>query len=243
MTAKALLATVAMLCSVANANALTYFVNGSDGDGPLQAQADITYNSGVFTIVLTNEETGQRSQGQSISGIIFDVSGLTSTSSLSQSANTTPTGATTYGDGSLVDVVKGGSPVVSPFVGTSNHWADYSSTGIVDIATVGSAHVKDMIVGSSPTPNTGGFDNFDPYIYHTGTFTIDANLSNPNSFTISDVQFIFGTGPDATLAGSRGGFPVGAIPEPSTWAMMVLGFAGVGFMAFRRKSKPALIAA
>jgi hypothetical protein len=33
------------------------------------------------------------------------------------------------------------------------------------------------------------------------------------------------------------------VPEPSTWAMMILGFAGVGFMAYRRKSKPALIAA
>jgi hypothetical protein len=35
---------------------------------------------------------------------------------------------------------------------------------------------------------------------------------------------------------------VNAVPEPSTWAMMILGFAGVGFMAYRRKSKPALIA-
>jgi hypothetical protein len=34
-----------------------------------------------------------------------------------------------------------------------------------------------------------------------------------------------------------------AVPEPSTWAMMLLGFAGVGFMAYRRKAKPALIAA
>jgi PEP-CTERM motif len=25
------------------------------------------------------------------------------------------------------------------------------------------------------------------------------------------------------------------VPEPATWAMMVLGFAGVGFMAYRRK--------
>jgi hypothetical protein len=33
-----------------------------------------------------------------------------------------------------------------------------------------------------------------------------------------------------------------AVPEPSTWAMMILGFAGVGFMAYRRKSKPALLA-
>jgi hypothetical protein len=30
-------------------------------------------------------------------------------------------------------------------------------------------------------------------------------------------------------------------PEPSTWAMMILGFMGVGFMAYRRKqSGPAL---
>jgi hypothetical protein len=28
------------------------------------------------------------------------------------------------------------------------------------------------------------------------------------------------------------------VPEPSTWAMMILGFAGVGFMAYRKKSKP-----
>lgn len=30
------------------------------------------------------------------------------------------------------------------------------------------------------------------------------------------------------------------IPEPSTWAMMLLGFAGVGFMAYRRKNNMAL---
>jgi hypothetical protein len=35
----------------------------------------------------------------------------------------------------------------------------------------------------------------------------------------------------------------GGVPEPSTWAMMILGFAGVGFMAYRRKSKPALMVA
>lgn len=37
------------------------------------------------------------------------------------------------------------------------------------------------------------------------------------------------------------GFTVGvaAVPEPSTWAMMILGFLGVGFMAYRRKSTPA----
>jgi hypothetical protein len=33
------------------------------------------------------------------------------------------------------------------------------------------------------------------------------------------------------------------VPEPSTWAMMIIGFAGVGFMAHRRKSKRALMSA
>jgi hypothetical protein len=39
------------------------------------------------------------------------------------------------------------------------------------------------------------------------------------------------------------GEATGGVPEPSTWAMMILGFAGIGFMAYRRKSKPALMAA
>jgi PEP-CTERM motif len=31
--------------------------------------------------------------------------------------------------------------------------------------------------------------------------------------------------------------PTAAVPEPSTWAMMILGFAGVGFMAYRRSRR------
>jgi len=35
-------------------------------------------------------------------------------------------------------------------------------------------------------------------------------------------------------------FLTAAVPEPSTWIMMIAGFAGLGFMAYRRKAKPAL---
>ena len=35
---------------------------------------------------------------------------------------------------------------------------------------------------------------------------------------------------------------ISAVPEPSTWAMMLLGFAGVGFMAYRRRSSAMLAA-
>ena len=33
---------------------------------------------------------------------------------------------------------------------------------------------------------------------------------------------------------------VAAVPEVSTWAMMILGFAGVGFMAYRRRNSAML---
>jgi hypothetical protein len=33
---------------------------------------------------------------------------------------------------------------------------------------------------------------------------------------------------------------VGSVPEPSTWAMLLLGFAGVGFLVHRRKRESAL---
>ena len=34
-----------------------------------------------------------------------------------------------------------------------------------------------------------------------------------------------------------------AVPEASTWAMMIMGFAGLGFLAYRRKNQMALHAA
>jgi hypothetical protein len=68
--------------------------------------------------------------------------------------------------------------------------------------------------------------------------------------TLTSLTFEGFNGPDTFflgqpfLAGLTGtDFAVtAAVPEPSTWAMLILGFAGIGFMAYRRKSKPALMA-
>ena len=56
-------------------------------------------------------------------------------------------------------------------------------------------------------------------------------------------KFTFDPLPAGVSYTSASGDFLTAVPEPSTWAMMVLGFAGVGFIAYRRKSKPALLAA
>jgi hypothetical protein len=66
-------------------------------------------------------------------------------------------------------------------------------------------------------------------------------LLGPDEFTV----FINGADPaylDTLVIDVTTG-SVGAVPEPSTWAMMILGFAGIGFMACRRKSKSAMMVA
>jgi hypothetical protein len=66
---------------------------------------------------------------------------------------------------------------------------------------------------------------------------------NPSSISIGvDLNGGGGT-PFAETGNFQFATVASAVPEPSTWAMMILGFAGVGFMAYRRKSKPAFIAA
>jgi PEP-CTERM motif len=70
----------------------------------------------------------------------------------------------------------------------------------------------------------GSFSNIDKLVI-TPTTTTDS----PNVLTLID---------DLQLNNA-----VSSVPEPSTWAMMILGFAGLGFVAYRRKAKPALMAA
>ncbi len=43
-------------------------------------------------------------------------------------------------------------------------------------------------------------------------------------------------------ATGSGTFNVSAVPEPSTWAMMLLGFAGIGFITYRRRKSVVLAA-
>jgi PEP-CTERM motif len=59
--------------------------------------------------------------------------------------------------------------------------------------------------------------------------------------TVSPFSIFASTSQNIPFAGNA--VIAGSVPEPSTWAMMLLGFAGLGFMAYRRKTMPALMAA
>jgi hypothetical protein len=50
-------------------------------------------------------------------------------------------------------------------------------------------------------------------------------------------------GPTGSTVISTGAATYALIPEPSTWAMMLLGFAGLGFVGYRKSRRPAARAA
>ena len=66
----------------------------------------------------------------------------------------------------------------------------------------------------------------DQYLTFGDQYDILVGFTN----TIDPGQFSF----TATWTGFE---QVAAVPEPSTWAMMILGFTGVGFMAHRRRKQ------
>jgi hypothetical protein len=76
-----------------------------------------------------------------------------------------------------------------------------------------------------------------------GTITVDFGAGMPisydgGSFTLTvDDLVINAPSTSGELTGEISNIVVAAaVPEPSTWAMMLLGFAGIGFMSYRRKN-------
>jgi hypothetical protein len=77
----------------------------------------------------------------------------------------------------------------------------------------------------------------------SGTFT-STNPTPNNAWELETLLFTATSSSTLiSLVGNSGGEYIGldnvavsAVPEPSTWSMMILGFLGVGFLAYRRKN-------
>jgi PEP-CTERM motif len=93
--------------------------------------------------------------------------------------------------------------------------------------------VQDLAANTLFDFGPGGVNQFE-------VLGIDPSLGlDPANSTAFVTQVTF-TG-DGTFNGTM--TAVTSVPEPSTWAMLLLGFAGLGFMAYRQKAKPASMAA
>jgi CHRD domain/PEP-CTERM motif len=122
----------------------------------------------------------------------------------------------------------------------------------------------------TPTPGTGtaGVATITPTFTGFPTGVTSGSYNNTFDLTLAssyNPAFVTATGSvsnaeAALLAGLDAGdtylnihttnFPGGeirgflqAVPEPSTWAMMILGFAGIGFMGYRRRKSTVALAA
>jgi hypothetical protein len=99
----------------------------------------------------------------------------------------------------------------------------------IDALTVSAGSSPGVTLTGSLTPQTQ-YANYTFDFTGTGSDTLTISAQNDYCCFVIDNFSITGV-------------PVSAVPEPSTWAMLLLGFSGIGFMAYRRKGKPAMMAA
>jgi hypothetical protein len=134
---------------------------------------------------------------------------------------------------------------------------DSSKTGTLSYSDLNSYSIAFPTSGDTfdlAFVNSGGFGDFRYFGFDTSTdqfvtqsidgfpeimSAVKADFSS-GFFTRDDVDFqiVRDYGPNATGELSFDTLNIsvsGAVPEPSTWAMMILGFAGIGFTAYRRK--------
>ncbi len=91
--------------------------------------------------------------------------------------------------------------------------------------------------GSAGSYTATAYDSSNAIIGAT-TISVDGGVYGNLSLGQSGISYVKVTGtPSAWVADDLSFNGVSAVPEPSTWAMMLLGFAGIGFMAYRRKNK------
>jgi hypothetical protein len=92
----------------------------------------------------------------------------------------------------------------------------------------------------------GGFDSLGfvlppptPLSLTTPYSLAGTNLCQGNGCSFQIYEFTDPANPTAQALGnltvSTVELSISGVPEPSTWAMMLLGFMGVGFLAYRRK--------
>jgi len=146
----------------------------------------------------------------------------------------------------LFDISNNDLVVASATVpGTLSPGSSYSFQAITPvILAAGTYQINAVYKSSNP--------DFNPYEPGGNAATITFNsFGGKLSFNqYSDFYNLNGNGSLATTQDipspngyGAGTLTVSAVPEPSTWAMMLLGFIGLGFMAYRRKASSALMAA
>jgi hypothetical protein len=152
---------------------------------------------------------------------------------LNSSTITSLYGAVYAWDGSKPTALVWQSPVISG-IGAGQNGAglfDFSPTGVnvtqgqtyvAFLSTYGIANNSGLATVADCLPFAGCNSNSIPNLGNMAWANVLADGPTWSSVNFRDATF---------------SVTISAVPEPSTWAMMILGFAGVGFMAYRRRSQ------
>ena len=188
---------------------------------PGEASATVTTGTDSVTVVLTSLVANPTSDGSLLSDIELFFASSPGGTSLSSASGT-------------VENIAAGGAVTSCGGCTVDHWGVVTQGDDVFLATVGTGSVggkpHDLIIdGTGPYTNANAsIFQHEPDIVGPGTFVIDFPNGVP---TLTGAKFSFGTGP------SSGDYspPGGTVPEPATWAMMLMGVFGLGGLLRRRR--------
>jgi PEP-CTERM motif len=202
-----------------------------DANFGTSASAIVTINNGSLVVALTSLLNNPTSDASEVSGIAITFANSFTSSLLTNTA------------GQLINIA--GGPTGSFTLDNSDtidHWGLVTSGKTLFLQTVGGPvgqQPHDLIIGNGPYTNANpSITGKNPQIQNTGTFTITGSGFTSDEL-ITAVSFQFGTERDSYQIGTF----TAAVPEPSTWAMLILGFLGIGAMAYRRKNQMALEAA
>jgi hypothetical protein len=166
----------------------------------------------------------------------FNVSGSGASNALALNAGANPSSANKEGGGvAQTFTTTGGMATFS--VDIADNWLNTSAS--VDSIGLFSVLLDGVVMDSHDfgivTANPKGWT-------FLSTLDFTANLSAGQHTLSLEVtrRFAPAIGVDAEYFDNASLNVVAAVPEPSTWAMIILGFAGVGFIAHRRKGGPSV---
>lgn len=201
---------------------------------PIQTYGDVTSGPGGYT--LTSDTSGV-----GYAGIYYNYSSapitLDSISNLSADyqflQGTIGPGAPRF---SIIDTT--GNPLNEAYVyfGTPTGTGSFTEPGTGTTGNyVTSADLRVQINGFNGDTTGAGYITFSDFLLRDGsalvkfiTLDLDAGFAGTQQILVSNFDVAAAAGP--------------AAPEPSTWAMMMLGFAGIGFMTYRRRKGAAVTA-
>jgi hypothetical protein len=199
----------------------------------------------------------------------FEAPALVNTQVPNDSGNYAYPGGTfdswTYQGGTgLVDTSQGSNawyPAGTPPSGyVGNQFAFLQSGGVTNNPSILSQSFDSLVAGlttiswlDAGRPNTGCCNGNQTYeVLLNNTVIGQFSTTNGQNFKLESLTgtLVAGTNSLAFVGEATtdqttflDNVSVASIPEASTWAMMLLGFAAVGFMTYRRNSRPAFLAA